>query len=400
MNNFEQPLIPEEAVENKSVESKKEPSSLEHNEIETERKQEYIETTSQALIQYLKLKPEEKILILSDNGSNEEAVSILREALKMTKNEYRELKLTPEIQRSQIQELLKEHTVVLDFLVKTHPSTHELLDEDIKQFGSRLVNFVDVGPDMFRPDGPLAENLEALQERLNKMEAVLKNAVCFKIRTAYGTDLEVGLRYEDRQWVKDDGVINRPGQWDNLPGGEIYTVPHERRTNGILILPAVDSTILKDQGVDEFIIIEFKDGLITNIRGGESAKKLREQLEKDALKEEKAGRDPMNVYRIAEIGFGANSKARGRAVAENEPYNLAGTSVVESEKSYGTIHVAIGDSQLGEEGAEGYISGPNHYDFILPRAGGLEVTMYTNEEDFKKKKNGVTLISLNGINLG
>jgi len=57
--------------------------------------------------------------------------------------------------------------------------------------------------------------------------------------------------------------------------------------------------------VDEFVKLTIRGGKIAKIDGGESAKKLREYLQ-DCSKDEK---NPLSVIQIAEIAFGANSKA-------------------------------------------------------------------------------------------
>ncbi|PIQ92325.1 MAG: hypothetical protein COV69_02885 [Parcubacteria group bacterium CG11_big_fil_rev_8_21_14_0_20_39_14] len=166
--------------------------------------------------------------------------------------------------------------------------------------------------------------------------------------------------------------------------------------NGILVLPAVDSEIVKEQGVDELVWIKIKNGRITSIQGGKSAEKLRKKLDEAALKEYKEQKDPLNVYQCAELGFGANSKARSRVADPEQPYNFPGVSTVEAEKRLGTIHIAFGDTKHGEEGAEGFIEAGVHYDFVIPR-NGLTVEMFENEEDFEKKKNGRRIISDGGL---
>ncbi|MFA5050649.1 MAG: aminopeptidase [Patescibacteria group bacterium] len=359
---------------------------------------EKIEVAEKSLKNLLKLKPEEKILFLKDKKTNPEVTLILEEAVKKIGSESQEILLDKQTKREEIQELLKKFKVIIDVSKKMYPAIEDLCDKDIVEYGNRLLSLIDLGSDAFKKDGALDENLEDLEYRLNKMEAVLKDAKGFHITSNYGTDLEVGLRSShERQWSKDSGVLDKPGQWGNLLGGEIFTTPDERTMNGTLVLPVLESTITTDQGVDEFVRVNVKNGIITSIEGGKSAKKLRSDLEKDMRDEAKESGQPLNVLRVAEIAFGANSKARSTVSDPEKPYNFPGVSVIEAEKRLGTMHFAFGDSKHGKEGTEGFETATSHYDFVIPR-NGLTVEMFTSEDDWKKKNNGKKLISNGGLN--
>ena len=195
------------------------------------------------------------------------------------------------------------------------------------------------------------------------------------------------------------GIINEPGNWDNIPAGEIFTTPDEFKVNGVLVLPVLESMISQKQGVDEFVRVTFKDGVITSITGGESAKELRQKLDEKMQKEIKEGSgNPLNVLRIAEIGFGARKNARPAAADPEKGWEHPATATVEAEKRFGTIHLAIGDPKHGEEGTEGFAEDVvSHYDFVIPR-NGLTVEMFTNERDWKEKKNSERVIDRGGLN--
>ncbi|MFA6215314.1 MAG: aminopeptidase [Patescibacteria group bacterium] len=368
--------------------------------------QEFAETVANAewsLRDFLALKSEESVLILHDKSTNPEMVAILEKAVENIGSARQSLGLvkkakgTKETKRREIQRLLESHPVVIDISVDSHKATEDIFD-DIEDSGSRLLALYDLSPEAFRDNGASSESLEDLEYRLNKMEAILSDAAGFRITSEYGTNLEVGLRpFKERRWAKDTGVIDQPGQWDNLPGGEIYTTPDERMVNGTLVLPALESTIANEQGVDKFVRLEIKDGLIVSIQGGESADKLKKKLEKIAQSDQAEGKNPQNVYRIAEIGFGANSKARSTVADPDQPYNAPGVSVVETEKRYGTMHLAFGDAEHGEEGVEGFETAGSHYDFVIPR-NGLTVESFRNNQDFAAKKNGRRIIASNGWN--
>ncbi len=360
---------------------------------------EAILIAEKSLREFLKLKQEERVLFLKDKKTNPETALILEQAVQKIGSPVQEFIVDEKTKRKEIQELLKKTKVVIDLtIVEEVRATDKLYDEDIIKYGNRLLCLVDLDPDAFRENGPLTESLEDLEYRLNKMEAVLKEATGFRITSGYGTNLEVGLRpFKERRWCKDTGVIDRPGQWDNLPGGEVFTTPDERNVNGTLVLPVLESTIIREQGVDEFVRVNIKNGAIVSIQGGKSAEKLRRKLEEDAREEHKEGGNPLNVYQVAEIAFGANSKARSSVVDPEQPYNSPSVSVVETEKRLGTMHIAFGSTKHGEVGAEGFLDALSHYDFVIPR-NSLTVEMFSGEKDWKKKKNGRKIISNGGLN--
>jgi leucyl aminopeptidase (aminopeptidase T) len=45
-----------------------------------------------------------------------------------------------------------------------------------------------------------------------------------KVKSAHGTDFEVVL-HPDWKWLPDTGKFHAPGDWGNLPAGEVYTAP-------------------------------------------------------------------------------------------------------------------------------------------------------------------------------
>lgn len=145
--------------------------------------------------------------------------------------------------------------------------------------------------------------------------------------------------------------------------------------------------------MDEFVRLTIVHGKITKIDGGLSAEKLRRYLEENSREE----KDPESVLQCSEIAFGANSKARTVAADPSGHWSRPGRPTVETEKRLGTIHLAFGDSKLGEKGAEGHTMAEIHLDFVIPRHG-LTVEMFTRLDDFTGQKNGKKLIDQGGWN--
>jgi leucyl aminopeptidase (aminopeptidase T) len=346
-----------------------------------------------ALTEYLKLKPEERVLLIHDFQTSPEMLEIFRKAIKEFGGQSREFEFKEETKSEEIKEAVKDCPVIISMSVITNEAAEKLYDEYLEEFGSRLACLMDLSPEVFKNNGAMTENLEDMEYRMNKIEHALKDAVGFKIVSSYGTDLEVGLRpFKDRGWDRANGIIEKAGEWDNLPAGEVYTTPDESRVNGVLVLPALNSVMTKDQGVDEWVRVTVRDGKIISIEGGQSAEILKKNLEESTKEQIESSLDPGTVRQIAEIAFGANGKARGTVSDAEKSYSHPGTSFIEAEKSLHNMHLAFGSSQHGSEKASGFESAVSHYDFIIPYAG-LTVEIFKTDKDFKNKKNGHKIIS-------
>jgi len=107
-------------------------------------------------------------------------------------------------------------------------------------------------------------------------------------------------------------------------------MPKEGTMNGKIVIDGSwDSTLL-----DEPLIFNVKDGLVSDVEGGKMADKIKETYELAA--EQLSPKQQELVWTVAEFGFGMNSRAR-----------LIG-NVLEDEKVKGTCYFAIGDnSTLG-----------------------------------------------------
>lgn len=170
----------------------------------------------------------------------------------------------------------------------------------------------------------VSEQLADLLTKANKVRVV----------TEKGTDITLSLA--DRKGLADTGMLTEKGALGNLPSGEAYIAPIEDFGTGRII---VDGCVAYLGPVKDDIIIQMKDGRITDIDGGVSAGELRAFLQdKD---EEAKG--------VAEFGIGTNPGAK-----------IIGHPLVD-EKVWGTIHIAFGMSaSIG-----GTRKSDIHYDCII-----------------------------------
>lgn len=188
----------------------------------------------------LRLKPEERITIITDEETMEIAAAL----------------------QAEVEELGSEHAVFVLENYATRPMTgmpQNILDDlaisqvsiycaqtQRGELGSRIQMTAVVNKHRLRHahmvnitrqimlEGMRANFLEidALSQRLVERARMTKRVIC---KTPAGTDYVAELSPE-LKWLKTSGIITRD-KWGNLPGGEIFTSP--ANSNGIFIVDGV-----------------------------------------------------------------------------------------------------------------------------------------------------------------
>lgn len=199
-------------------------------------------------------------------------------------------------------------------------------------------------------------------KKMAKRTTLVARAVtkCESIEIAAPNGTSIRFSRKERPVLKDTGLITKPGSFSNLPAGEVFLAPCEGTAQGTLVLEWSPTRRLKNP-----VFLTVENGLVTGISGKEEYAVTLEQK----LSERKENRN------IAELGIGTNDKA-------SRPDNI-----LESEKIYGTIHIALGDnSSFG-----GKVSTQFHQDFVFFKP---TVTLIY-ESGYKKllMKSGKMLIS-------
>jgi aminopeptidase len=208
--------------------------------------------------------------------------------------------------------------------------THTNARQNAVKAGARGATLPGISGDMMLRCIPV--NYEKMQKRVEKLAGILTDGDEVHITTEPGTDLKFSIK--GRKGETDTGIYRNRGEFGNLPAGEAYIAPLEGTANGTLV---VDGAMIGI--VEEPIKIVFKDGYAVEITGGEQAEQLRAMVEE-------VGLDARNC---AEFGIGANEAA------------VVTGNVLEDEKIFGTIHIAIGNNaHFG-----GKVNVPFHMDGIV-----------------------------------
>ncbi len=142
-------------------------------------------------------------------------------------------------------------------------------------------------------------------------------------------DTDITLKVEGRTWISDDGK-------NNMPGGEVFTGPHEDSTEGVIKFdfPAIW------RGVEvRNVKLIFKRGEVVEAEAEVGGEFLKKMLETDE-----------GARRLGELAFGLN-------------YDITRFTkeILFDEKIGGTVHVALGASYLKTGGTN---KSSIHWDLI------------------------------------
>jgi len=183
------------------------------------------------------------------------------------------------------------------------------------------------------------EQHKKMQNFAQKLMYDLTNTIKIEVTNPAGTKLTFNT--ENRPFFTDTKLDWKDLKWMNLPTGEVMVAPTEDSLNGKLVCDLAIGGILEPLKTPVTIIA--KNGKAEKITSKDKnvLVKVKEWLNTD---------DWSNI--VGEFAFGINPKAR----LVNE--------FLESEKIYGTIHIAFGhnlDFPCGKNPSQ------NHVDFLVSK---------------------------------
>ena len=282
----------------------------------------------------LALQPEDVVTIVTEENGRPLAASMLPAAMEtaptinaflLERHGKRPLQSFPR----EILNALENSTVTI--LVVT-PLAGELrarlsLLEIVARKNLRHAHLIAVSADAFRT-GMRADYhaVDALQDRVL---GALSTASHVRVTSPGGTALDVTLEPTFR-WVKSNGLI-RPGKWQNLPSGQIYTCPGS--FDGVYV---ADKSIgdwfqSKYPDLEQYpVTLEFAAGRLRDVRSPNAT--LARELFLFVRSNE-------NGDRVGEFGVGTNPWAEFLPAQPTLDENVPG------------VHLALGDPFGAETGA-------------------------------------------------
>ena len=293
----------------------------------------------------LRIRPTEKVMVITDEASLEIAAAIVAE-LEAVGCPYRTWVLEDVAPRP-----LKELPVaVADDLETSQVSIfavqaqmNELksrmqMTDIVNRRGIRHAHMVNINRQIMM-EGMRAD-FQKVDRLSTKVVERVRVAKQIRAKTPAGTDLTAELNPNYR-WVKTSGIIS-PEKWGNLPGGEIFTTPGE-----------VNGTFVIDGVVGDYLCAKFGDlkqnPLTIRMRGNRlvEAHSANRELESDFWKYTHTDE---NSDRVGEFAIGTNIELK----------DVIG-QILQDEKFPG-VHIAFGNPYGVHTGAEWYSS--THIDVV------------------------------------
>jgi 2,5-dihydroxypyridine 5,6-dioxygenase len=284
-----------------------------------------------------RVKPQENVLIVTD-FSRVKIAQVLTTAAYERDAEVIVAIMTPRRGHGQeppppIAEAMKKADVI--FTPVSYSITHTEAMKRALESGARSLVMTEFTEDELISGGIEADFGE-LKHVCKKVADAFQMSKKVLLTTPRGTHLsmEKGGRPGNAMYC-----IVEPGELSPVPTVEANFSPLEGTAEGKLVadasLPYIDIGVLREP-----VVATVKKGMITEIEGGDQAKKLADDL--------KSRNDP-KVYNVAELGVGLNPKSIMQGIQ------------LEDEGVYGTVHIGIGTNiTLG-----GHTKAAIHYDLIM-----------------------------------
>jgi aminopeptidase len=283
----------------------------------------------------LRLKPEERITIITDEATAEIAAALQAEVEDVGADyctfiienyAERPLKRMPQIL---LDDLAQSQVSI--FAAQTQPgelSSRMQMSDVVNRHRIRHAHMVNIDREVML-DGMRADfvAVDALSQRLLERVRLAERVMC---RTARGTEFEAELSPRLR-WLKTSGIIT-PEKWGNLPGGEIFTSP--KNTRGVFVVDGVvgDYLCRKYGDLRETpLTIEVENNRIRSLRSDNPG--LLEEFRAYTSTDE-------NSNRVGEFAIGTNTACT----------HIIG-NILQDEKIPG-IHIAFGHPYAEHTGAD------------------------------------------------
>ena len=258
----------------------------------------------------------ESVLVVDDNAENPISAALIEAARDMGLEAMR-LTMAPRERSGQeppdaVARAMQGADIVL--IPTSHSLSHTKSRHAACDAGARVASMPGITPEMF--GRTMGADYDKVAERSRLVADILDKGREARITTALGSDLT--LTIAGRHAEPDTGLYHAPGMFGNLPAGEAYLAPVEGTAEGTLV---VDASMAGLGVLASPITLTFHSGRVTNVEGPGA----------DQLRANWAAAGETADW-VAELGVGTNDAA------------IITGKVLEDEKVYGTVHVALGNN--------------------------------------------------------
>ena len=296
----------------------------------------------------LRIQPEEKVTVITDNACRDIAASIARELVKVGSafkafvlEEIAERPLTG-LPREIADDMETSQVSIFAVNVQRNELKSRMEMTDIvNRRRMRHAHMVNINHEIM---------LEGMRADFNRVDALSKKVMEIVTRAKQvhamnpaGSDLVADLN-PNYKWIKTSGIIS-PDKWGNLPGGEIFTTPGE--VNGTYVVDGVVGDYLCEKYPDlqrQPLTIHMKKNRITEVFS--ENKELEKEFWAYTHTDE-------NSDLVGEFAIGTNLDLK-RVIG----------NILQDEKFPG-LHIAFGNPYGHHTGAQWYSS--THIDVVGTR---------------------------------
>jgi aminopeptidase len=201
---------------------------------------EFREGALNAVTTCLRIQPEEKVTLITDEATVAIAASIAVELDRIgcTWNGFVLEDLAPRPLKNMPREVLAdmEEAQVSIFAVQVQPNelaSRMQMTDVVNRRRMRHAHMVNITPEVML--GGMRADFNAVDRLSQAVLDRVRQAGYVRATTAAGTNIFAELDPEYR-WFKTSGIIS-PEKWGNLPGGEVFTAPGE--VNGVFVVDGV-----------------------------------------------------------------------------------------------------------------------------------------------------------------
>ena len=308
----------------------------------------------------LRIQPNEKVTVITDQGTKEIAASIVHELeqLGFTYRAWILEDLAPRPLTDLPQEIADDLETSQVSIFAVQAQANELrsrmqMTDIVNRRHIRHAHMVNINRQIML-EGMRADFLKV--DRISqKVAEMVRRASLIRAKTAAGTDLTAELNPSYR-WIKTSGIIS-PEKWGNLPGGEVFTTPGE--VNGTFVIDGVVGDWLCAKFADlapNPLTIRIKNNRLTE------AHSANHDLEDDFWRYTHTDE---NSDRVGEFAIGTNIELK----------DVIG-QILQDEK-YPGVHIAFGNPYGAHTGAQWYSS--THIDVV-----GRKFDIWVDDEQIMK----------------
>src|SRR5947209_8574818 len=283
----------------------------------------------------LRIQPQERVCVITDEATIEIAAAIVAELDKLGEPYHawvlEELASRPlvDMPREILDDLEKSQVSIFAVQAQTDELRSRIQMTDVvNRRNIRHAHMVNINRQI------MLEGMRADFQRVDRLSQkvveIVRKASKIRAQTAAGTDLITDLN-PNYKWLKTSGIIS-PEKWGNLPGGEIFTTPGE-----------VNGTFVIDGVVGDYLCAKFGDleqnPLTIRMKGNRltEAHSDNRELESDFWK---YTHTDQNSDRVGEFAIGTNIDLK----------DVIG-QILQDEK-YPGVHIAFGNPYGAHTGAD------------------------------------------------